>query len=438
MNDYNRGERFDRNEPKSGAGKFVFIILLLFVGGVGYLAYAMMGSGAPDTPTPSVVTDTPVEKPTGPKPDNPGGHTYDYNGQTTAPRIPQGKKVAINVAYGTEKKLWLKWAVDEWEKTPAGARIKVNLHGRGSVEGAHAVLNGPGDVPFHVWSPASSAYRDVFETEWKIKHGNEPIVRSEDLALSPMVYVMWKERYDAYATKYKSPSFKTLSDAMHAPGGWSEIANKPDWGLFKFAHTHPNQSNSGLLTLVLMAYDYHDKHSNLSLGDITNADFQQWLQKFERAVAKPGGSLEHSTGTLMRSMVLRGPSYYDGVMVYENLAIDYLKAAQGRWGELHVVYPERNMWNENPFYILDVPWSKKEHRAAAAEFLDFLMSEPIQRKALDHGFRPGNPVVPIKFPESPFVRYEKYGIRVDIATVCEPPKAEVLNNLIASFERIAR
>ena len=106
-----------------------------------------------------------------------------------------------------------------------------------------------------------------------------------------------------------------------------------------------------------MAYEFSKKERNLSLADITQPGFLQWLQTFEQDVARPGGSLTHSTGTLMREMVLRGPSQYDCMLVYENLAIDYLEDARDRWGELHVDYPEPNIWNEHPYYILDVPWS---------------------------------------------------------------------------------
>ena len=144
---------------------------------------------------------------------------------------------------------------------------------------------------------------------------------------------------------------------MHERGGWGAIAGKPEWGLFKFGHTHPNKSNSGLQTLALMAYEFSGKERGLTLSDITRPDFQTWLQEFEQGIARPGGGLTHSTGTLMREMVLRGPSQYDALMLYENLAIEYLDAARDRWGELQVVYPEPNLWNEHPYYILDVPWS---------------------------------------------------------------------------------
>ena len=415
----------DYTKP-SGGGKWVFLLLLLLVGGLGYLGYSLVGGGS------SGPEDDPASA-------NGGSSAKRDPGGSSAAPAPAGDKVVINIAYGTEKKTWLKWAKEEFSRTEAGRRIEPNLIGMGSVEGARAVLHGPGETPIHVWSPASSAYRAVFENEWEIKTGRKrPILHSENLALSPMVFVMWKERADALPKDGGGLTFQGIDAAMHAEGGWRTLAEKPEWGFFKFSHTHPNKSNSGLLTLVLMAYDFHGKQRGLTLSDITDPKFQTWLRKFESGVARPSGQLSHSTGTLMREMVLRGPSSYDALMVYENLAIDYLRAARGRWGELTVTYPKRNMWNENPYYVLDVPWSNKEHRRAAREFLEFLMSERIQRRALDSGFRPGNPSVPIRFPESPFVRYQQQGLRIDVPSVCEPPTADVLTNLLASFQRIER
>jgi hypothetical protein len=75
---------------------------------------------------------------------------------------------------------------------------------------------------------------------------------------------------------------------------------------------------------VFIVSSYFQKEHNLSHGEIAQPEFQRWLRAFERAVARPGGSLTHSSGTLMREMVLRGPSQYDCLVIYENLAIDYL------------------------------------------------------------------------------------------------------------------
>ena len=340
-----------------------------------------------------------------------------------------GEQVEVGIAYGTEKQRWLEWAVQEFAKTRDGKRIKVNLIPMGSLEGAHALLNG--DQRIQVWSPASALYKDIFVQEWEVKYSRNPIVREEPIALSPMVFVMWDERYQAFVQKYRLLSFATVSQALQEKGGWEAIAQKPDWGLFKFGHTHPNESNSGLMTIVLAAYSYHKKTKDLQLKDVVDVGFQNWLQGLERAVS----GLSNSTGNMMKEMVLKGPSSYDALLVYESVTIDYLKNAEGRWGQLRVVYPEYNAWNENPYYIIDASWSSKDQRKAADTFLAFLLSEPIQKESLVHGFRPANPNVPVKFPDSPFVKYTDYGVRVDLAKICEPPRGEVVNNLLQSWQR---
>src|SRR5579862_2576431 len=340
-----------------------------------------------------------------------------------------GEQVELGIAYGTEKQRWLEWAVQEFAKTHDGKHIKINLIPMGSLEGAHALLNG--DQRIQVWSPASALYKDTFVQEWQVKYSQNPIIKEEPIALSPMVFVMWDERYQAFAQKYRTVSFVTINQALQEKGGWDTIAQKPDWGLFKFGHTHPNESNSGLMAVVLAAYSYHKKTKDLELKDVVDVGFQNWLQGLERAVS----GLSNSTGNMMKEMVLKGPSSYDALLVYESVAIDYLKNAEGRWGQLRIVYPEYNSWNDNPYYIIDAQWSSKDQRKAAETFLNFLLSEPIQKESLVHGFRPANPSVPVKFPESPFVKYADYGIKVDLAKICEPPRAEVVNNLLQSWQR---
>jgi len=335
----------------------------------------------------------------------------------------------IGIGYGTEKQRWLEWAVQEFAKTRDGKRIKVNLIPMGSLEGAHALLNG--DQRLHVWSPASALFKDTFVQEWQVKYSRSPILKEEPLALSPMVFVMWEERYQAFVGRYKTVSFTSLAQALQEKGGWESIAGKAEWGLFKFGHTHPNESNSGLMTLVLSAYSYQKKTRGLELKDIVDVGFQTWMRNFESGVS----GFSNSTGNMMKEMVLKGPSSYDALMVYESVAIDFLKNAEGRWGQIRVIYPEYNAWNDNPYYIVDAPWSTKEQRSAAEAFLAFLLTEPIQKESLAHGFRPGNPNVPVKFPESPFVQYAQYGVQVDLGKICEPPRAEVVNNLLQSWQR---
>jgi Bacterial extracellular solute-binding protein len=357
-----------------------------------------------------------------------GGGGTDSSATPSAPAdVPGG--TAIGVSYGTEKQRWFEWAVEEFAKTREGRAIRVNLMPMGSLEGAQAVLNG--DQRINVWSPASSLYKGSFVADWTLKHSKNPIVREETLALTPMVFVFWDERYQAFAKKYQAASFRTIAQALDEKSGWDGIAGKPEWGLFKFGHTNPGQSNSGLMTLVLMAIDYHQKCRGLEMKDILDEKFQDWMRGVERAVT----GMSNSTGNMMRDMVLKGPSSFDAVFVYESVAIDYLKNAEGRWGQLRAIYPKLNMWSDNPYYVLDTPWSTDAQKKAAGAFADFLMSERVQKQSLTHGFRPGNPSVSIKTPDSPFVQYSGSGLRVDLTTSCEPPEASVISNLLVGWQR---
>jgi len=363
--------------------------------------------------------------------------TKQPNGSSGAPSqssveetLSPVKGTTVRIAYGTEKERWLKWAVQEFAKTRDGKQIQIELLPMGSIEGARAAAQSEKNI--HVWSPASSAYREVFVNDWKLQHSNEPILREQVLALSPMVFVMWKERYDAFVSHYQVVDFDTISAAMNDPGGWNTIAGKPEWGFFKFGHTSPIQSNSGLLSLVLMAQHYHQKITPLEMKDIVNPEFQTWLKKLEGSVS----GLIASTGNMMKDMVLKGPASYDAVFVYENVAIDYLKNAEGRWGTLQVIYPKINLWNDNPYYIIDAPWATNEVKNAAGKFLDYLMSAPVQTVSLEHGFRPGDPSVAIKGPDSPFTRYASYGIQIDVSSVAQPPRGDAINSLLTGWQRL--
>jgi hypothetical protein len=379
------------------------IFILIFIAGCGYGAYLLFNATR-QAPSP------------GPGPDNsPKGVTLG--------------EVEFGIAYGTEKQRWLEWALGEFQKTEQGKKIQVNLLPMGSLEGAQAIL--AGDRRINVWSPASSLYADVFNQEWQLKYSKSPISRQEQLALTPMVFVFWQERYQPFIAKYGEVTFSTIERALHEAGGWQAIAQQPDWGIFKFGHTHPNESNSGLASLYLMLCESSQKIRGVTLGDVVNDKFSTWMASLESGVS----GLSNSTGNMMKDMILRGPSSYDALFVYESVAIDYLRSAQGRWGELRIVYPKVNLWNDNPYCILDAPWSSDAQKKAAGLFLDFLMSDPIQRASLEHGFRPGNTNVPVRFPESPFVRYESSGLKIDIGSVVDFPKAEVINNLLGLWQR---
>ncbi|MCY3017718.1 MAG: extracellular solute-binding protein, partial [Planctomycetota bacterium] len=336
--------------------------------------------------------------------------------------------VRLGIAHGTEKDAWLAWAVEEFAKTPGGRGVTVELLPMGSQRGARAILSG--DRRIHVWFPASSVYEGQFKAQWLAAYHTKPVLKQEDIALTPMVFIVWQECYEALRDKYKALTFATLKTALQEKDGWETIAGKAEWGKFLFGLADPEDSNCGLVNLLLMAQEFHKKEQALTLADVNKEDFQTWLHAI-KATATPA----RDSASMMREMTVKGPARYDVVCTYECLAIRYLKNAEDRWESLHVEYPTVNLWNDNTYYVLNVPWGTPDTRRAAEAFMKFLLSEQAQKKALTFGFRPANPDVPMRFPESPFELYAKYGLKLDVPVVCETPKDEVLDALLTTWKK---
>jgi serine/threonine protein kinase len=335
----------------------------------------------------------------------------------------------FGIACGTEKEEWFRWAIREFAKTPQGRNVEIELSPMGSQDGIKEFLNG--NTRLQVWSPASGLYTERFVDLCREKYGDNPISRSDVLTLTPMVFVTWLDRYELLVRKYSSIDFTPMQRALTEKDGWAGIGQKPEGGRLLYAHTNPTQYNSGLMTLILMAYHYHRKDKGLRLEDVNNPDFQQWMNTIESA-STPA---EASSEAMMKRMVVDGPSLYEVVCTYEELAIRFLRNAESRWQPIHIDYPALNKWNDNPYIIVKEPWSTAEQREIAGKFLDFLLSEPAQTQALRLGFRPANPDIPMRFPESPFEIYAKYGLKLEVPIDCETPKSQVIDTLLEAWKR---
>ncbi|GAB4207212.1 MAG: substrate-binding domain-containing protein [Roseiflexaceae bacterium] len=362
---------------------------------------------------------------------------------TTGPARPP---ITVTVWYGTEKREWLEEATAQFQAsnpTYQGRPIQIQLQGLGSREMAERVARQEwgNDPQPTVISPASSLWVETLRSEWSARGNNTPIIGGgadapRPLVLTPLVLVIWEQRAQ-YLWPNNSPDFwGGLHDALANPQGWPAIAGAAgrDWGLVKFGHTSPLTSNSGTQTLVLLAYAYHNKTSGLTSADVTNPDFVKWLSDIELSVQEFG----ESTGTFMENMVLSGPGKYDAVAVYENLALQYVEQAQGRWGQpVKLYYPPATLLSDHPYVTLQAPWVSPEQRGAAGVFRDYLLSNPIQQLALKTGFRPADPSISLTAndPTNPFERYKNYGVQLNINQQVQSPSGEVLATLLDVWRR---
>ena len=352
-------------------------------------------------------------------------------------------ELKIQVVYATEEGEWMRDAAARFNQEGhvlRGQRIVVELIPMDSGEALFQIRDGR--IQPTAWSPASMLWVNLLNDDWRTLHGTDLIMRvgqyqATPLVLSPMVFVMWQERAEVFLKKMGEVDWKTIQQAVAAEEGWKSLGGDANWGHVKFGQADPLYSNSGLVAVVLAAYDYYDATRGLTPEQIVSSPFKSWIVPLWRSVV---GTPDRTSEDLMKHMILYGPSTYDVILVYENLVASQMKNAPGRWGsELRVFYPQRNLWNDHPFCVLLADWSTADQKDAALEFQKFLLSEERQAQALRYGFRPANVDVPVinDDPENPFNRYQQQGLQVRIPRInlVEPPSAEVVHELQRLFQQ---
>jgi Ca-activated chloride channel family protein len=335
-----------------------------------------------------------------------------------------GKTVTISMIYGSEKEAWLVPLIEAFnaqeQKTEDGAIIVVEATPMGSIASGDGIVDGT--LQPTVWSPASSAYVPVANMNWRQKHGEDLVVGTpNDLVLSPVVVAMWRAMAQALGWPDESLGWADIAEMATSDEGWAAYGY-PEWGSFKFGHTHPNFSNSGLIAVIAEAYAAAGKQRNLTLSDLEDPTLQAFMTDVESSIIHYG----ESTGFFANRMFERGPSYLSAAVMYENLvAAQEAKRFEGESDQPAVVaiYPkEGTPWSNHPYIILNAPWVSDEQREAAEIFEDFLLAEPQQRKSVEYGFRPADPSLPLGAPLD-----LQHGVDPsEPKTILEVPPAEVI------------
>jgi len=353
--------------------------------------------------------------------------------------LPPPAPVLIPLLYSTEKEAWLKQVIKDFEASGArieGHPIRIEPKEMGSREMYLSILNEK-EKPVLI-SPASSLQINLLQ-ELSANKFNRPLISNtsrpacQSVFTTPLVLVAWRERAAiVWENVPREQLWRQLHHAAVNPKGWGEYGH-PEWGFVKFGHTNPLTSNSGLMTILLMADEYFGSAKLLTTTNIlADPEFKTWFIDIENTIASFGDS----TGTYMKDMVAYGPSVYDVVTVYEATAIEQADNAVGRYGELRVYYPDRTILSDHPFCILNAEWVTNEQAQAAQIFVDYLLSKPAQEKALlEYGFRPVDTNIPLDQPGSPLNRYATNGLKIQLPPQITLPPGDVLNTLLEFWDR---
>jgi ABC-type glycerol-3-phosphate transport system substrate-binding protein len=354
-------------------------------------------------------------------------------GSGSAPK--PADQVEINVTYSSEKKDWIEAAATPFRKDHP--EIKLNLNAKSSIAAAQAITDDK-DKPT-IFSPADTLIMNMAASDWKMKGRGDLFATSgedapQSLVITPIVFAIWDDRAQVLLKAGNGKiTWKTLQKVINDNKGWPAIGGKAEWGFVKLGHTDPTQANSGLETLYLMSIEYYGK-PRVDVGDLLDPKYQQYVKDIEKGVSK----FEVSTKQFMDDMIRFGPSKYDVAVVYENLALSQLQNAQGRWGHLRVYYPGTTVWSDHPAAIVQGDWVTPKQKEAARLFLKHLHSRPMQEKALEWGFRPGDPSVPVKSPDQNnlWTKNADLGAQIDIPPVVNTPDGPVVHNLMTMWSRL--
>jgi Ca-activated chloride channel family protein len=347
-----------------------------------------------------------------------------------------GKTVTISMYYGSEKEAWLVPLVEafnaEKHKIEDGSTIVVEATPMGSIESGDRIVEG--SIQPTVWSPASSAYVPVTNANWRDTHAEDLVLGTpNDLVLSPVIIAMWKPMAEALGWPDEALGWADIAELATSEEGWAAYGY-PEWGRFKLGHTHPNFSNSGIISVIAEAYAGAGKQRDLTLQDLQQQDVKDFMAEVESSIIHYG----KSTGFFARRMFERGPSYLSAAVMYENLvAAQEAQRITGEVSQLPVVaiYPkEGTFWSNHPYIILNAPWVTEAQREAAELFEDYLLAEERQRLAIEYGFRPADPSIALSSPLD-----TQHGVDPNQPqTVLEVPDAEVVVAIRELWQREAK
>jgi hypothetical protein len=339
---------------------------------------------------------------------------------------PARPPIVVSLAYSSEQREWLTAAAQQFaatQPTLRGRPIQLALQDRGS----QAIIAGIEQIRPVAIIPAGSAQIVALSRSSTVKLAGGSDA-PQPIALSPLVLVGWKERVDRLFPAGTSDIWGRLHSAI-LKTSWAdpELGGQQAWGPVKFGHASPRTTNSGVETLILLAYAHAGKAQGLTIGDVNNPEFGTWLQEIASGVT----DFPDSTDALFNAFLARGPSTYDVVIAYENQAIAGVENAK-RWGTLQVVYPPATLLADHPFAILEAPWIMPEQQEAARLFRDYLLGDAAQRLALRYGFRPASAAISLNSsePGNMFPAASAIGVKQELPGSVELPPSEVTDALV--------
>ncbi|HEY8557264.1 MAG TPA: substrate-binding and VWA domain-containing protein [Actinomycetes bacterium] len=283
--------------------------------------------------------------------------------------------------------------------------VDVQVRGTDSAEAAAALSGGwdeatQGPAP-DVWVPASSAWAlQVALRQQATKQDVLIPLEYPKLATTPMVMAMPKPMAETLGWPRSTLGWKDLLGAVVNQEGWKAFGH-PEWGAFKLGKTDPNLSTPGLEALIAAVFAATGQTSELSVETLVKEEdkLRQLILGLERAPGQDADTPATFLANLQQAdQAGQALNFVSAVPLDEKSVWDYNRGNASGLEDgaerakpdvpLVAIYPkEGTLEADHPWVVLRAPWVNDAKRRAAAGFLDYLRSEPIQERFQAAGFR---------------------------------------------------
>lgn len=325
--------------------------------------------------------------------------------------------------------------------------ITVNAMASGLVESRLAEASWDpawGPAP-DAWSPAASTWLQLLRYD-RSSHDRPDILpaKSESVVSTPIVLAMPEPMARALGWPDAAIGWSDLLKLANHRDGWGAKGH-PEWGAFKLGKTNPNVSTTGLSATVGVFVAATGTSSDLTLDTLKDPRVREFVAGVEKSVAHYGDTALTFLANLQRADDAgTALGYVGAVAVEEKSVVDYNEGnptgnleAKGQHGKpkvpLVAIYPKEGTLNsDNPFAVLQAPWSDAGTQAGAKDYLAFLREPAQQEMFTDAGFRsydgqPGSAV-----SDNEYVRED-----IGVPTLA-PPSPPVLSSVRAAWSELRK
>ncbi len=318
----------------------------------------------------------------------------------TEVEVPSGS-VLVSLASSNTKESWLNQVVEKFNseqlETAGGSPIVVSVSHVTSGGSMNAILDGTSQPT--AWSPGDQSWVDQANDTWR-QRTNKPLA-SQSCAptiYAPLGFAMWRPMAETLGWPETPIGWDTIVELAADPEGWASYG-RPEWGQFRFGHTHPAYANSGLLSMTSFVYGIAGKTDTLTPAEIYAPNVEEAMRQLEENTSKYG----RQAPALLEAMAQQGPSYLHAAAVPEADVVRFnIERGDELTFPLAFIFPAGGtIWADHPYCILDnADWVTEEQAEAAQIFLDYLLAREQQEMAIENYLRPLDTAIRLHAPMS--------------------------------------